>query len=192
MRPIIEQASALDRFIEANGWKGCIIGGVATLRWGEVRFTRDVDATVFTGFQDEERYVRVILTAFAPRIAEAAAFALANRVVLAVGAQGVPMDISLGALPFEEEMIARATRAEMAPGLFVRTLAAEDLIVTKAFAARPHDWADVAGIVLRQGNALDWPSIFDRLRPLAELKEAPELLTKLEQVRRDVEAGERS
>lgn len=41
------------------------------------------------------------------------------------------------------------------------------------------DWIDVEGILIRQQGKLDWPYIYAHLQPLAELKEAPELVTQL-------------
>jgi len=183
VKRLIAQAAALDRFISDRGWSGCIIGGVANLRWGEPRLTRDVDATVFAGFGGEQLYIDTLLAAYHPRIPDAAAFALENRVVLLVSDDGIPLDIALGGLPFEREMIGRATRAELAPGVFVRTVSAEDLIVLKAFAARDRDWVDIAGVAARQGPGLDWEAVFARLEPLVELKEDPDILVRLRALR---------
>jgi hypothetical protein len=184
MRPLVAQAAALDQFITERGWSGCIIGGIANLRWGEPRLTRDVDATIVTGFGTEAPFIAELLNTFRPRIADAAAFAEVHRVVLLLSESGIPLDIALGGLPFEEEMVARATSAELAPGLFMRTVSAEDLVVLKAFADRDRDWIDIAGIAARQGRALDWHAIHQRLGPLVELKDAPEILTRLAAVRR--------
>ena len=96
MRQLVAQAAALDRFIADRGWAGCIIGGVANLRWGEPRLTRDVDATIITGFGGEGPYIHALLEAFRPRIPDAAAFASENRVVLLESADGIPMDVALG------------------------------------------------------------------------------------------------
>lgn len=181
-------AAALDRFIADRAWSGCIIGGVANLRWGEPRLTRDVDATIVTGFGTEAPYIEAMLTAFRPRIPNAVAFARENRVLLLESPEGVPLDVALGGLPYEEEMVARATHAELAPGIFVRTVSAEDLVVLKAFADRDRDWVDIAGIIARQGPALDWSAIVTRLRPLVELKEAPEILLRLHAAR-DAQMG---
>ncbi len=183
MRRLVAQAAALDRFITERGWSGCIIGGMANLRWGEPRLTRDVDATIITGFGGEAPYIEALLQEFRPRIADAARFAMENRVVLLLSEDGIPLDIALGGLPFEEEMVARATSVELAPGVFVRTVSAEDLVVLKAFADRDRDWVDIAGIAARQGPALDWDAVVARLGPLVELKEAPEILSKLTAVR---------
>ncbi len=47
------------------------------------------------------------------------------------------------------------------------------------FAARPQDWVDIEGVILRQHGQLKWPQIWGELGELAELKEEPELLTEL-------------
>jgi hypothetical protein len=57
----------------------------------------------------------------------------------------------------------------------------------KAFASRPRDWIDVEGIIVRQTGKLDWTYIDQQLRPLAELKEAPEILSELEKKRHELE-----
>ena len=68
-----------------------------------------------------------------------------------------------------------------------RTCSAEVLVVMKAFAARAKDWIDVEGIIVRQTGQLDWGYIRRHLRPLAELKEAPEILNELERRRLEFE-----
>jgi hypothetical protein len=68
VRHLVEHAAALDRSINDCGWSGCIIGGVAILRWGEPRLTRDVDATIATGFGREDEFIVPLLEAFRPRI----------------------------------------------------------------------------------------------------------------------------
>jgi len=83
---------------------------------------------------------------------------------------GVPIDIALGALPFEAEMIERATAVEFDRGIALRICAAEDLLALKAFADRPQDRADVMGIARRSGRTLDWDAIESRLAPLVEAK----------------------
>ena len=49
----------------------------------------------------------------------------------------------------------------------------------KSFAGRAIDWMDVESVVVRQQGNLDWKYIYSHLEPLAELKEAPELVTQL-------------
>jgi len=111
-------------------------------------------------------------------------FALTNRVLLLRSASGVGLDVALGGLPFEESAVYRATTFEFLPELSLITCTAEDLIVMKAFAARPKDWLDVEGIIVRQEGHLDWHYVDQYLRPLVELKDAPEILKELETRRR--------
>jgi hypothetical protein len=90
------------------------------------------------------------------------------------------LDVSLAALPYEALVIDRSSYFVYAPDVNLRTCSAEDLIVLKAFAGRGQDWVDVERIIVRQTGKLDWGYIREQLRPLAELKEAPEILDQLE------------
>jgi hypothetical protein len=49
------------------------------------------------------------------------------------------------------------------------------------------DWIDLEGIVIRQSGRIDWPYVRSQLAPLVELKEAPEILRRLEERRRELE-----
>jgi hypothetical protein len=171
----------------SEGWRFCLIGGLALQRWGEPRETIDVDVTLLAGFGQEERFVNKIVSWYAPRVVEVVEFAITNRVVLVKAASGVGIDIALGCLPFEESAVERASDYEFLPGTSLRTASAEDLIVMKAFASRPKDWIDVEGMVVRQGNAIDWGYVQEQLAPLVELKGEPEIITRLEGVRRSVD-----
>jgi hypothetical protein len=186
---VYRAAADLQRRCEERGWRFCLIGGLALQRWGEPRETIDVDVTLLTGFGREEEFVRALLGWYAARVPDPLAFAVANRVVLLQAASGVGIDVALGGMPFEESAVARATPYEFAPGIFLVTASAEDLIVMKAFAARPKDWVDVQGIVIRQGERLDWDYIEHHLRPLVVLKEEPEILGNLARIRADAGPG---
>jgi len=176
MNPLFEAAREIQDFMSGKGWKFCIIGGMAVMRWGEPRTTQDVDITLLTGFGHEEDFVQPLLAHFPARNPNALKFALQKRVALLKASNGKSVDISLGAFPFEEEMITRATPFEFAPGLHLVTCSAEDLIVLKAFAGRHKDLADIESIAMRQRKTLNKNYILRTLRPLCELKEAPELI----------------
>lgn len=184
MTEVLRAAEALQSFCHARGWRFCFIGGIALLRWGEPRETIDADLTLLTGFGGEEPYVRELLGQFESRVPDGMEFALSNRVLLLRSASGVGLDVALGGLPFEESAVYRATTFEYLPKLSLITCTAEDLIVMKAFAARPKDWLDVEGIIVRQEGHLDWHYVDQYLRPLVELKDAPEILKELETRRR--------
>ena len=184
---LLQAAADLQQFCESHGWRFCFIGGLALLRWGEPRETVDVDATLLTGFGQEEAFVRPLLGHYEARIDDAFEFALSRRVILLRAQSGVGVDIALGALPFEESAVARASNFEYPGKVELRTCSAEDLIVMKAFAARPKDWIDVDGVIVRQSRSLDWTYIDRQLKPLLELKGAPEILQQLHRRRTDLE-----
>ncbi len=153
--------------------------------WGEPRLTRDVDVTILTGFGAEQDVVSAILKFYKGRRPDAEEFALRHRVLLVESSSGIGLDISLGALPFEEEMVRRATNVEFLPGIQLRLCSPEDLIVLKSFANREQDWLDVASIVVRRGSDnLDWDYIVSNLKPLVALKEEPAIIDRLATLRR--------
>jgi hypothetical protein len=187
MNGVITAAAEIQAFCERQAWRFCFIGGLALQRWGEPRETVDVDLTVITGFGDETSFIDPLLENFESRIAHAAQFARERRVLLLRSRHGVGLDIALGALPFEERMVERSSKFKFPPNVELRTCSAEDLVVLKAFAARAQDWIDVERTIVRQTGKLDWQYIFDQLGPLAELKEAPQILDQLEQRRDEFE-----
>ena len=187
MNALIQAAAQLQAVCIQHDWRFCFIGGLAVQRWGEPRETVNVDLTLLTGFADEDSYVSVLMDKFEARVADAAQFASVNRVLLLRAASGVGLDIGLGGLPFEELAVSRASVFIYPPDLPLRTCSAEDLIVLKAFADRPKDWLDIDGVIIRQSRHLDWAYVRAQLAPLAELKDAPELVDKLDQRRIDLQ-----
>jgi hypothetical protein len=184
---LIRAAYDLQTFCESEGWPFCIIGGLAVQRWGEPRETVDVGLTLLTGFGGEEPFIRRLLQQYDGRVDDSAEFARINRVLLLRAPSGVGIDIALGRPPFEEAVVSRSSLFSFPGGVRLRTCSAEDLIVLKAFASRPRDWIDVDGVIVRQTRRLDWSYIDRQLRPLAELKEAPEILSELDKRRQDLE-----
>jgi len=183
-------AAELGTFCETRGWRSCVIGGFAVQHWGEPRMTMDVDLSLLTGFGEEEDFVDEFLRHYDGRLPDARNFALQNRVLLLRHSSGVGIDIALAALPFEESAVGRSVMIEVEPGCTVRLCTAEDLIVMKAFANRVIDWHDVRGVLVRQGiGKLDWNYIYKELMPLCEAKEMPEIIDRLESLRREVEGG---
>lgn len=187
MTEVLQAAAELQAVCQTQDWKFCFIGGLALQRWGEPRETVDADLTVLTGFGGEERFIRILLEHFEGRIPNAAQFALERRVLLLRSRKGVGLDVALGALPFEALAVQRSSLFDYLPAIALRTCSAEDLVVMKAFAGRGQDWVDVERIIVRQTGKLDWDYIRAQLRPLAELKEAPETLELLERRRTEFE-----
>ncbi len=179
---VLAAAEEVQRFCEQRHWKFCFIGGVAVQRWGEPRLTQDVDLTLLTGFGSEETYVNAWLSRFQPRGADARAFALKYRVLLARTASGVDVDAAFGALPFEERCIQRSSTWAWAEGHSLTTCSGEDLVVHKSFAGRDIDWSDVERVLTRQHGKLDLELIRTELGPLLELKSEGQAMDKLERM----------
>lgn len=166
--------------LEKRNWPFCFIGGIAVLRWGEIRMTQDIDLCLLCGFGNEEKYIKTLLKKFTSRITDADNFAFTNRVLLLYASNGVSIDISLSGLPFENQMIKRATPFSFHADCTLITCSAEDLVILKSFANRTKDWMDVEGIILRQGKSLDTNYIIEQLAPLCEIKETPDIVNKLQ------------
>jgi predicted nucleotidyltransferase len=186
MSPLLEAARELLDFLDASGYRSCLIGGLVIQRWGQPRLTTDVDATVLAAYGEEAPVIDALLGRFAPRRADARQFAFTNRVVLVTASNGVDLDVSLAAFAFEQEVLDRATVYEFEPGFRLRTCSAEDLIVYKAIAARPRDISDVQTIVVRQGRQLDIERVRKWLEVFSELKEDPDLARPFEDALRKV------
>lgn len=192
---VLDAALRLQEFCRSKGWRFCFIGGLAVQKWGEPRVTDDVDLTLLTGLGTEAPFIDALLALdwVEPRIPRAREFAQARRVLLLQTKGGVGLDIAMGAFPFEEEAVRRGQEVALLPGRVLRLCTAEDLIVFKTFAARSQDWRDVEMTIVRQGDdALDWRYIHEQLRPLLELKEAPELSEQLETLRGRLRRGKRT
>lgn len=180
MTELVTLAEELQTFFEARKWRFCFIGGLAVQEWAELRATKDVDLTLLTGFGNERPYIDELLAHYQGRRPDAADFAERRRVLLLQSANGIGIDIAMGAFPYEALAIERSRKVELRAGHFIRICTAEDLIVFKAFASRVQDWRDVEMTIVRQGDEkLDWPYILEQLTPLAELKEEPAIVEHL-------------
>ena len=179
MNPIFAAALELRAFCARHAWRFCFLGGIAVQRWGEPRLTQDVELSVLTGFGSEARYVDLLLGGFAGRRPDARDFALRHRVLLVESVSGIPLDVALGAMPFEARAVKRASAFGVGAGASLQTCLAEDLVVFKVFAGREKDWLDVEGVLLRQGESLDTELVLRELEPLLDLKGTPEAAVRL-------------
>lgn len=138
---------------------GIVIGGVAVSLLARPRATLDVDFLVLLEDGKWPSFLEAG-TAFGihPRIEDPLDFAAKSRVLLLVHRPtGIPLDGSLGGLPFERCAVERRVRRKFG-SVAVPLPRAEDLLVMKAVAGRPRDLADIASLVastprLRVGEA---------------------------------------
>ena len=181
MNALFAAAAEIQNYLRSAGEQFCFIGGVALQRWGEPRFTRDVDLTLLCPYGEESPAVERLLAIFSPRIPDAREFALQHRVLLLRGTSGIPIDIAFGGIPFEDRAVARASEFDFGE-IRLLTCSAEDLVVFKAFAGRERDWADIESIAIRQSRCMDWTLIYQELAPLAELRDSADTMKRLQRL----------
>ncbi len=113
---LLAAAEEIQQFCRSRHWRFCFIDGIAVQHWGQARLTRDADVTVFTGIGDEARFIDELIRSFESRVGQARDFALKHRVLLLRATNGVPLDVTLGALPFEEKAVASARVEKIVTG----------------------------------------------------------------------------
>jgi hypothetical protein len=175
LEPFLNPLAALQRLIDHLNGQGLIIGGIAASLLGRPRLTADLDAMVLISIQDLSRLLTYAQEeGLVPRIENAQEFARRNRVLLLVHQEtGIPVDISLGALPFEIEAVQRS-QVHKVGSLKVRLPTPEDLIIFKAVAHRPQDLLDIQAIIYNYPN-LDQDRIQIWVQSFAEALDIPEL-----------------
>ncbi len=171
MNDVFTAALQAQQVFEGHDWRYCLIGGLAVVRWGDPRTTQDADFSLLTGFGEEDRFIEILSREFAAREPDEELFARRFRVYRGFAPNGAAIDIGLAGLPYEIEMIERASVYEFRSGCNLRTCSAEDLIILKAFAGRDQDWADVANVAACQSGSLDWDLIDRNLDALCEFAE---------------------
>jgi predicted nucleotidyltransferase len=182
LTPLLEPLIALQNLLEHFENQGVIIGGIAASLLGKPRFTADIDAVILLQVEDLPKLVDAASEqGIAPRIADAEEFAQENRILLLRHqASGINIDISLGILPFETEMVARSHSLDVG-GIHLRLPTPEDLIILKAVAHRPRDLSDIQAIATSNpdldkervrfwieefGAALELPDLWENISPL--------------------------
>lgn len=128
-----------------------VIGGQATLIYGEPRLTQDIDVTIGAG---PDRLTEVLAgvreAGWKVLVGDPVGFVNETMVLPCVDTNSnIRLDIVFSFSPYEAEAISRAVTIDI-DGTQVRYAAVEDLIVHKIFAGRPRDLEDVRGIMLRQ------------------------------------------
>jgi predicted nucleotidyltransferase len=182
--PLLAPIQALQSLLTQFHERGVIIGGVAVSLLGTPRYTVDLDAVFLLNLEDIPRLlVEASKLGIEPRISDPVAFAHKSRVLLLRhNTSGIDIDLSLGVLPFEIEMVERSTVVEIG-SLILRLPTPEDLIILKAVAHRPKDLEDIRAIaashpdldqariqswVEQFGEALDWPELWNEIRKVLE------------------------
>lgn len=157
-----------------------VIGGFAVIALGVKRMTTDVDLAIQGDAVDVEAVVEALgIEGVVARIDDPIAFARANLVLLMRDrATGVGVDISFAWSAFEREALARRD-VRLLGRARLPVARAEDLVVYKAIAGRPHDMEDAEKLLLLHPR-VDRKRIRRCVEELAAIAEDPEILERLE------------
>lgn len=181
IEPLKEPLEAVQRLLSRFDDRGVVIGGTAVSILGRPRLTEDVDAMFLLSIQDIPRLLDAAKKeGIAPRINNVEEFAGKNRVVLL---RHIPsdtsIDISLGIMPFEEEMVERSTLYELDDSLKVRLPSPEDLVIMKSIPRRPKDLEDIRSIAQKYPD-LDKKRIKKWVSAFGEILDQPDLWKQIE------------
>ncbi|MHC1783263.1 MAG: nucleotidyl transferase AbiEii/AbiGii toxin family protein [Anaerolineaceae bacterium] len=173
--PFLAPLQALVELLSAFNDQGAIIGGIAASLLGAPRFTADLDAVFLLRVDELPRLLNeAARRGIAPRISDPEGFARKNRILLLRHtASGINIDLSLGILPFEIEMVQRSEVVD-AGMIQLRLPTPEDLIIMKAVAHRPKDLMDIQAIAGNHPN-LDQKRIQDWVEQFGEALDLPDL-----------------
>ena len=146
--PLLHALAAVSEWLDAGATPGAIVGGVAASILGRPRLTEDVDVLVLLDREDWSSFLAAGQGfGFVPRVDDALGFAEESRVLLVLHRpSGTPIDVVLGALALEEEIVRGAARIEIA-GVAISLPTPESIVVMKAIAQRSRDVADIEGIL---------------------------------------------
>jgi predicted nucleotidyltransferase len=168
---------AVLRLLENRRVPHVLIGGLAVSQLARPRLTADIDILIYLEHDDDiagllEAATR---TGCPSRIEDSLDFARRHRMLLLVHqGSGIQIDISLGVLPFEREVIERS-RVVHAGRLRLPLPTVEDLVILKAVAHRPVDLQDIRSLVERH-PALDQRRVRTVVAEFAAALESPETL----------------
>lgn len=172
---LIAAARDLEAVFADIGLASVIIGGVAASLLATPRATEDIDALIMFDVTDSPRLIASLSRhGFRPLFQDAAEFAIQSRLITVTheGTSTV-VDIMLGCMPFEEELIQRSNE-HTSFGFSIRLPTPEDLVILKAIANRPKDLEDIRNIALTYPD-MDRKRIEHWVREYGELLETPDL-----------------
>lgn len=176
IEPFFEPLESLQRLLARFGDRGVIIGGTAVSVLGKARYTEDIDAMFLLSTQDIPHLLKVAKEeGIEPRIENAAEFAKKSSVLLLKHViTNTNIDISLGVLPFEQEIVERSIVYQVDATLQIRLPTPEDLIILKAVAHRPKDMEDIRILADKYPN-LDTARIEKWVKSFVEVLDMPAL-----------------
>jgi hypothetical protein len=171
------RASEFDRFcrfafefLEREGVRYLVIGGLAVVAVGEPRTTADADVIAFMTAVEAESLISKASRAGFELREDVERERLAMTGTLRFRRQPFQIDLITASLPFEEIAFRRAHYHELF-GMRLPFSSPEDLILFKVLAGRDKDLLDAIGVARRHHGRLDRNYLEQTLQQLCELAE---------------------
>ncbi len=161
--------------LEQEGIPYMVIGGVATILWGNSRVTQDIDVTVWVEEDGLSSAVDRLARRLSPRVDDPEAFTRRTRVLPLQSSNRIPVDVVFGKLTFEENAIREAEEKNVGE-LKVRVCRVSDLIVHKVLSERSRDIEDVRFLITRYASELDRAALDAHVESLARELSRPGIL----------------
>lgn len=180
--PLLRAIAAAQAWLDAQGVPAAVVGGVAASLLGRPRVTKDVDLVALVAESEWPSLLEAgRRLGFEQRAADALAFARVSRVLLLKHTPTqIELDLSFAGLPFEIEMIERAT-PHTVRGTTFRVASPEDIVVMKALALRPRDIADIEAIIELHPE-LDLARVRRLLKDFTEALETDDFAAEFERI----------
>jgi hypothetical protein len=147
---LIEGFLRLNRFLQAEKFRYCLIGGIAAGYWGEPRFTQDMDFTIVS---------RDGSLGSLEKILKKAGYRIQNKGASQIQVKGqqdldFQADFILAEMDYQDWVVQRAIPISIFD-IEVPIATPEDLIILKLIANRRRDLLDIEGILKRCLLTLD-------------------------------------
>jgi hypothetical protein len=156
-------------FLESQRLAYALIGGLAVSLRGQPRLTADVDIVIKADLDGalelsrnlEHSPFRALFGDVEDVIVKSFLLPLRHRTT------NVKVDVAIGMTGFEHEIVARA-KTLLVGDCNIAVASAEDLLIMKVLAGRPQDEQDLQGLVVVQGETLDWEYCMQMAKNLGE------------------------
>ncbi|NQW47955.1 MAG: nucleotidyltransferase [Planctomycetes bacterium] len=157
-------------FLEEQGVRYLVIGGLAVVVVGEPRTTADADAIVFLSVSEAEALIGLAANAGFELQLAVERERLATTGTMRFRRSQFQLDLITASLPFEEAAFRRASRHKLF-GVSLPFPSPEDLILLKVLAGRDKDMLDAIGIARRHRDHLDITYLETTIQPICDLAE---------------------
>lgn len=157
-------------FLDEQGVRYLVIGGLAVVVVGEPRTTADADAIVFVSPAEAEALIGLAANAGFEVQTAAELERLASTGTMRFRRGPFQLDLITASLSFEEAAFRRARHHELF-GVRLPFPTPEDLILLKVLAGRDKDMLDAVGVARRYRDRLDIAYLEATLQQICDLAE---------------------